>query len=233
MRSAVQSKKMDRINALKRVLFLKELSDTARNDIAASGYEKRLENGETLFREGERSLGFIVVLTGRIKVLKLDNNGRELTLGIEQPGGSVGDLALFDGGNYPSCAEACADDTTVFIVPRDRFTLLEKKHPEITQGAIRALAIQSRKLIEMLKAQSLHTVRSRLASYLLQTAGSEFIFPLSETNAVIGSHVGTVREVVSRTLHSLEDEGAIRLQGRVVTICDSDVLQRIARINGS
>jgi CRP-like cAMP-binding protein len=81
----------------------------------------------------------------------------------------------------------------------------------------------------MLKAQTLHTVRSRLAEYLLQAAGEEITFPLRDTNDAIGSQVGTVREVVSRTLHAFKDAGAITLQGRTVTIRDRDVLRRLAQ----
>jgi CRP-like cAMP-binding protein len=219
---------MERLDALRRVLFLKNLPDEALRDIAAAGHERRLSSGETLFLEGDRCLGLIVVLEGAIKVGKTDSRGREITLSIDRPGASVGDLALFDGGNYPAFAEATNDGSTVYIVPRDRFEILTRQHPAIAQGAIRALAVQSRKLIEMLKAQSLHTVRARLAAYLLHAAGEDLTFPLPETNAAIGSHVGTVREVVSRTLHALEDEGAISIKGRTVTVRDRDALRRIA-----
>lgn len=82
--------------------------------------------------------------------------------------------------------------------------------------------------MEMLKAQALHTVRARMAAYLLHAAGETDTFLLPETNAIIGLHVGTVREVVSRTLHTLHDTGAIDLRGRTVTLRDRDALRRIA-----
>jgi len=169
-----------------------------------------------------------VVVSGAIKLYKLDSRGREMILGIARPGECVGELALFDGGNYPASAIACAPDTRLLVIAPPDFALLLARYPEIAAGAVRALAIQQRKLIEMLKAQTLHTVRARIAAYLLHTAGDATEFPLHETNAVIGSHVGTVREVVSRTLHGLEDEGAIRLHGRTVITLDRTVLRRIA-----
>ncbi len=93
---------MNRLEALGRVLFLKGLSDALITEIAASGEEKRLSRGELLFAENERCIGLLVVLAGGVKLYKLDNRGRELTLGMEGPGGSVAELPLFDGGNYPS-----------------------------------------------------------------------------------------------------------------------------------
>ncbi len=53
-----------------------------------------------------------------------------------------------------------------------------------------------------------------------------FAFELSETNEEIASRIGTVREVVSRTLHSFKDAGILRLNGRRVRICDHDALSQ-------
>ena len=220
---------LDRHAALRRVLYLKPLPEPVITEIAAAGRACVFSRGEVLFQEGERCRGLLVVLAGTVKVYKTDARGRELTLGVERPGGSIGDLPLFDGGSYPATAEAVEDATTVLVVPRDRFQALMAVHPQIPQEAVRALAVQVRKLTEMLKAQTLHTVRSRLAEYLLQAAGEEITFPLRDTNDAIGSQVGTVREVVSRTLHAFKDAGAITLQGRTVTIRDRDVLRRLAQ----
>lgn len=213
---------------MRRVLFLKHLPESLLEMLARAGHERCLTTGEILFHENAPCIGLVVVLSGAVKVFKLDSRGREITLGVEQAGASIGDLALFDGGNYPAGAEACAPGTRLYTVPRVRFEMLMRLHPEIATGAVRALAIQSRKLIEMLKAQALHTVRARLAAYLLTAGGNDTTFALGETNAVIGSHVGTVREVVSRTLHSLEDLGAIRIHGRQVTVLDPALLRRVA-----
>ncbi len=211
-----------------RVLFLRGLSPATLAEIATAGYERVYTTNATVFSEGERCLGLIVVLSGVVRVSKYDSRGREIILSVERAGSSIGDLALFDGGTYPACATAAEEDTRLFVVSRDRFMELEQRYPAIASGAIRALSVQSRKLIEMLKAQALHTVRSRIAAYLLHTAGEERTFPLSETNAAIGSHIGTVREVVSRTLHGLEDVGAIRIVGRTITLVNREILRQIA-----
>ena len=219
---------MNRSEALKRVLFLKNLPDAIITELSASGEEQRLCRGELLFAENEPCIGLLVVLDGGVKLYKLDYRGRELTLGIEGPGGSVAELPLFDGGNYPANAEASEDDTTVFVVPRERFQWMMSCHPQIAEQAVRALAIRMRKLMEMLKAQTLHSVRARLADYLLQKASDEVVFTLRETNEAIAGQVGTVREVISRTLHGLEDVGAITRRGRMITIRDRNILRRIA-----
>ncbi|MBC8104554.1 MAG: Crp/Fnr family transcriptional regulator [Cytophagales bacterium] len=213
---------------MQRVLFLKNLSKETLLEIACAGTERRFTAGETLFCETDPCLGLLVVLEGAVKVCRIDRRGREFILGIERPGASIGDLALFDGGNYPASAFATQEKTRLLTVTPPVFASLMRRHPEIATGAVRALAIQQRRLVEMLKANTLQTVRARIAAYLLRAGEGQTIFTLMETNAQIGSHTGTVREVVSRTLHLLEDEGMLQLKGRTVLMLDHTALRRIA-----
>ncbi len=227
-RRYVDNKNMNRREALRRVLFLKSSPETTLLEIAQAGEERELAKGEMLFAENERCLGLLVVLCGAVKIYKLDSWGRELTLGLEAPGGSVIELPLFDGGNYPASAEAVEANTTVLVVPRDRFQVIMAAHPEIREQALRTLAIRMRKLMQMLEAHTLHSVRARLAAYLAAISQERVEFSLEETNEAIASHIGTVREVVSRTLRSFKDGGLIDLHGRTVIIKDPASLRRIA-----
>lgn len=214
--------------ALRQVLFLKTLPDAVIAEIAAAGTELRMQKGELLFAEKSRCLGLLVVLSGAVKVYKLDSRGRELTLDLELPGESVEETPLFDGGNYPANAEAAEDDTRLFLVPRERFRQLMIAHPEIAEQGLKALGVRMRRLLQMLEAQTLYPVRARLADYLLRASQGQARFRLLETNEAIASQIGTVREVVSRTLRSLADSGAMTLEGRWITLREPGLLRQIA-----
>ena len=220
---------MEPREALRQVLFLKTASEEAISALMASGQARRLAKGEQLFAEFERCLGLFIVLTGAVKVYKLDSRGRELTLSMEMPGMSAGELPLFDGGNYPYSAEAAQADTTIWFVPRDRFREVMRAHPEIAERALLALGIRLRQVVQIAEAQSLYTVRARLAAYLLEVGRGREMFRLEETNEAISGHLGTVREVVSRTLRTLKEAQIIGLRGRWVDVLDGDELRRIAR----
>lgn len=217
---------MTRDEALRRVGFLKEAPEAARLALAMSGHTQTLTEGELLFLEATPSLGLLVVLEGSLKESKLDARGRELILAIHKPGSSVAELPLFDGGNHPTQASALTESTRIFRVPRPAFESVLTAYPELARAALRSLAIQQRKLLEMLKAQALHTVRARLAAYLL--AQNSATFSLPETNESIAAQVGTVREVISRTLHQLTDLGHIALTGRTIAIVNREALEKIA-----
>lgn len=215
--------------ALRQVLFLKTVREEAITRLAEAGQGQRLEKGEILFAELTRCRGLFVVLMGAVKVYKTDSRGRELTLSVQTPGASVGELPLFDGGNYPYSAEAAQAGTEVFFVPRLRFREIMHGYPEIAERALLALGIQLRQTIQIAEAQSLYSVRARLAVYLLETAHGRTQFRLEETNEAISGQLGTVREVVSRTLRTLKEAHLIGLQGRIVSILNAGELQRIAK----
>ena len=216
-------------DTLRQVLFLKTVSDDAIASLIVSGQRLRLDKGELLFAELVRCRGLHVVLDGAVKVTKTDSRGRELTLSLQGPGTSVGELPLFDGGNYPYSAEAAQAGTEVWFVPREIFRSLMHSHPEIADRALLALGRQLRQMVQIAEAQSLYTVQSRLAAYLLETANGKTKFRLDATNDDIAGRLGTVREVVSRTLRTLKEAQVIGLQGRWVTISDLTELRRIAK----
>jgi CRP-like cAMP-binding protein len=218
---------MNRLQALKRVLFLRDLPEATLLALAEQGIDRTFGKGEMLFREREAAAGLFVVRTGAVRLAKFDTIGRELVLGRAQPGDAVGEIALFDGGNYPHDALADEDGTVVFTLSRAIFLAQMTQFPELAIGGLRLLTIQNRRLIEMLKAQTLHTVRTRLAAYLLASAEGDTV-TLPENNTMLGAHIGTVREVISRTLHGLEDSKVILLAGRTVTILDRAKLQEVA-----
>ena len=214
--------------ALRQVLFLRTVPDSAISALIKAGRERRLDRGELLFREFARGLGLVIVLQGAVKICKVDSRGRELTLSVEAAGGCIGELPLFDGGNYPYSAEATAEGTSVWIVPRADFVEVMQQYPEIAQRGLLALGISLRRMIQIAEAQSLHPVRARLAGYLCERSQGRENFHLPQTNDEIANQLGTVREVISRTLSGLKASHVITLQGRQVTVLDREELRRIA-----
>jgi CRP/FNR family transcriptional regulator len=216
------------INLLRRPLLMKSLPDPAFQALASIGERRLYHKDELLFAENQPCIGLVIVLAGAVRIFKMDQRGRELTLGREGPGSSVAELPLFDGGNYPASAETAENDTILYVVPRARFQQVMREHPEIAASALRSLGVRLRRMLKMLEAHSLHTVRARMAAYLVRAADGADSLVLVETNEAIAGQLGTVREVVSRTLRSLREAGVITLHGRRVGIVDAPALSRIA-----
>jgi CRP-like cAMP-binding protein len=221
---------MEAREALRRVLFLRDANDEVLRTLLARARIVKVQRGEVLFLRGEPCHGLHVVLDGAIRVYNSSSNGREQVIGVERGGSVIGELPLFDGGNQPYSAEAMSPSRLLFI-PREHFLTVIHAHPELMQAALRALAIRIRRLLHLVEELSFHEVPERVARYLLAQAKERgACFTLDYTHAELAAQLGTVREVVTRTLNRFRKAGWISIQDGKITVLDPDALQALARV---
>jgi CRP-like cAMP-binding protein len=220
-----------RIAALRKVALLAGLAEEEFQFLAAAAIARRCQPGEMIFSEGDACEGLYVVESGSVKVFKVSPSGREQVLTVEGPGDSIAELPVFDGGNYPASAMA-AEETVLLLIRKKDIRSLCLAHPEVALKVLRAVSARLRHLVNIVEELSFTTVQHRLAALLVREArtrgrrtarGVEFDFTLS--NQEIASHIGTVRELVSRNLSRLQAAGLIHLDGRTVIIADLPALE--------
>jgi len=114
-----------------------------------------------------------------------------------------------------------------FVIRCERFRRIVREHHEVALAVMERLATEVRRLTDMVEDLALHTVRARLARFLL--AQAEDPQPSHRwTQEEIAAHIGTVREMVGRTLRAFTAAGLIhRERGRVV-VADREGLEREA-----
>ena len=192
---------------------------------------RHYSTGEMVFGEGEPCSGLYVVESGNVRIYKSSPNGREQVLSIDGPGGSIAELPVFDGGNYPASATAI-DDVTLLFVSKQDFQALCLAHPQVPLKVLRVVGARLRRLVGIIEELSFTTVRHRLASYLFRlaqksglrtAAGVEVTLPI--TNQELAAQIGTVRELVSRNLSRLQAEGMVKIEGREVAIRNLKALE--------
>lgn len=222
---------MDYRETLKKAPLFAGLSQAEIDALAARTVRKGVVKGELLFSEGDKAHGLYIVLKGSVKIFKMSAAGREQVLHIERPVHSFAEIPLFDGGPYPASA-AAAEDSTLLFLDKKSFDDLCLSHPRIALSVIRLIGGRLRRLTHLIEEISLRDVSHRLAWWLLEKArtigkkdnrGIEF--ELDASHAEIASQIGTVREVVSRTLSRLEADGLISTSGRTLRIEDLERLQ--------
>jgi CRP/FNR family transcriptional regulator, cyclic AMP receptor protein len=111
-------------------------------------------------------------------------------------------------------------------------------HPQVALKVLRVVGARLRRLVGIIEELSFTTVRHRLAAFLVRLANSEGVqagggiaVTLPDNNQEIASHIGTVRELVSRNLSRLQAEGVIEVCGRKLTIRDLDAIK--AEVNST
>lgn len=231
MSTMLAAKPSDTTETLRKVAIFADLSEAELQYLAERAVARDLKTGEIVFSEGQPCAGLFVVQSGALRIFKSSPNGREQVLSIEGPGSSVAELPVFDGGNYPASTSAAQDSRVLFVSKQD-FHSLCLVHPKVSLKVLKVVGARLRRLVGIIEELSFTTVRSRLISFLVRTAGHgtktargiEASLPAS--NQELASHIGTVRELVSRNLSRLQAEGLITLEGKTVVIPNLADLQR-------
>lgn len=220
----------DKIAALRATQMFGELQDPQLRALAERSVERKLARDEVLFVAGDEARGLYVVVDGAVRAFRESIEGRAQVIHIDRAGATIAEVAVFDEGTYPSTVAAEEDATLLFIDSRDVRRLCFD-YPPIALAALKLLAGRLRKCAELVEALSLRDVDQRLARLLLTEArsrglrsGSVISLDLVLTNQQIAARIGSVREVVSRALIRLQQNGLIELDGRRVTISNEQAL---------
>ena len=213
------------------------LSDAELTFLAQRAVPRKFSGGEIVFSEGDPCAGMYVVESGHVRIFKTSPGGREQVLSIDGPGGSIAELPVFDGGNYPASVSAMEDSTLLFISKQD-FQALCMTHPQVALKVLRVVGARLRKLVGIIEELSFTTVRHRLAAFLVRMAQKEgqrlsegIEITLPDSNQELASQIGTVRELVSRNLSRFQSEKLIQMDGRRIVIPNLKALE--AELDGA
>jgi CRP-like cAMP-binding protein len=198
---------VDKAAALGRTVLFGNLRPQELAELASLARTRELAQGEVLFLAGEAAAGLFVIASGTIRAFRVNAQGREQTLHIERDGATLAEVPVFDDGAYPATAIA-EQPSTVLFLSKSHVRQFMLRHPELGLTALKLMAQRLRGHAELVDALSLQQVGQRIARFLLDHAERSQV-DLSVTNEELARRVGSVREVVSRTLARLERDGLI------------------------
>ena len=157
-------------------------------------------------------------------------DGREQVIHIERAVTTIAEVAIFDDGNCPSTV-AADEPSTVYFLSKHDVLKTAMQHPQLALSAVKLIASRLRRCAELVETLSLREVGQRLATLLLaealdsgvETNGGTRI-KLYHTHNQLASRIGTVREVVTRTMFRLQEQGLILHEGKDILIPDMKML---------
>jgi CRP/FNR family cyclic AMP-dependent transcriptional regulator len=222
----VTVERIDLAAVLEKAALLSSLSQPELKMLAARTVRKLFSAGELLFSEGEPCNGLHIIARGRVRIFKTSMSGREQVLAVNVPGEPVAELPVFDGGPYPASAVAIEDAEIAFISRRD-FHAFCLEHPEVSLKLLSVVGARLRRLVGIIEELSFTTIRQRLISVIVKLAQSEgaktergIEFQLPATHQELANQLGTVRELISRNLMRLQDEGLLDVDARKIVVKD-------------
>jgi CRP-like cAMP-binding protein len=192
-----------------------EVDAAALDRLAERCVTRAVGAGHLLFRAGDPCRGLYVLAEGRIRIFRVNKDGREQVLHVEGPGRAVAELPLFDGGAYPASAMTLEPSVLVFL-PREVFEGLYRASPDVAHAIIRALGKRLRHLVQVAETLAFRDVAARLALLLAGYAerqgepGPDGVrLALDRTQEELALEIGTARESVSRAFRQLERRGLV------------------------
>lgn len=214
------------IEYLKSIPYFKGLSPVELDLIRQLVFERKVERGEIVLFEGEPASALYFVVSGAIKVFKTSVEGKEQILSIVRPGESFNDVPVFDDGLNPASAQAMGP-VLLYELKKNELTTLLQNHPQIATNTIRVLAEQVRNLVLLVEDLSFRHVISRVARILLEHASDGASPGQRLTQQEMAAMAGSAREVVGRSLKTLEEDGIIRLERHRIVIINRDALKEM------
>lgn len=231
---SVRTSAEQRVELLRKVPIFAGLDESQLRALERRFVPKLYQREQVVFEEGQPAQGLYLVARGAVRIYKSSPEGREQVLAIERAGNTVAEIPLFDGGPYPASVSA-AEDSELLFLSRGDFDALCREHPQVPLKVLAAVGKRLRQLVAIIEELSFRTVRHRLAALLVEEAEAHgrktedgIEFTLATTNQEIASRIGTVRELVSRTLGQFEGAELIERRGRDIVVPDLAALRAVA-----
>jgi len=205
------------LELLKSIPYFSSLSLAELESIGRLVFEKAVDRAETILLEGEPAEDLYFVASGAVKTFKTSAEGKEQILSIVRPGEPLNDVTVLDGGPNLTSAQAMGPVVLYGMKKNDMEAIL-RDHPEIALNVIKVLAGRVRYLVSLVEDLSFKRVISRVAKILLEHAEGNMDPAPRLTQQEMAAMAGTAREVVGRSLKSLEEEGAKGALQRIVEL---------------
>ena len=176
------------------------------------GINKSYAEGSVIIQEHNYINSIPIVLSGSIRVMRVDDEGRELLLYYIKAGESC--IMSFLSGLHQDTSKIKAiaeEDTELLFVPIEKVSLLIKEFPEWLDYIFKLYHKRFEELLEVVNAVAFKKLDQRLLDFIKNKSSLGNTKEIHITHEQIANELGTVRVVVSRLLKQLEEEGIIQL----------------------
>src|SRR3982074_1397937 len=210
------------------VLPIEILPEVERQELAGHMALRNFNEEDVLTHKGGPAAHWFVGCEGLVKVLLLDENGRELLISLHSRGEFFGELVIFEDKVPRDGTAVCVIPTSAFQIERDGSLAVLKRNEEVRRHMFERLSRNIRKLEGQVEDFAFLDVTSRLAKYLVEVARLGRALPLTQDD--LAAAVGSTRMTVNKLLADFERRGLINVERRNVRVIDEKSLLREIRV---
>jgi len=224
-------------NAIDQCAVLRAMPAAVRDALAAGSTLRRYRSREYIWRVGDPDDSLQVVADGMVLIGNMGPDAEEIVLHVVARGECMGEPGIYSAqGDRRTDARACGR-TTIVEVPGDTVREVLEASPEAMRIFVRRVSDIARAHAGRMALAAFHDARARLAQLLLDLADSHGVptprgrrIELPLTQRTLAGLVSVRRECVNRLLAALAHEGALALEGGLITVLDEPLLRSVIAI---
>lgn len=221
------------LDKLTKIPLINELSNEELEQVKRIAVEKNYPKGATIFTEGEETNGVYIVISGLIKISRLNEDGREKNLEILKQGEILGEMTIVNN-KYRSATALSLKPSRLLFFPDKSFRQLIENIPSLAFGIIGILSERLRKADLQLEALAFLNARNRVIYYLLQLvkehgvmSGERIEITLNLSQNEIANFCVTSRQIVNKVFIELKKKKLIERAPKKLIVLDLERLSNL------
>lgn len=201
------------------------MEESVTNEILAHLAPVKAKKDNVILSPDIVSPGLYLIGKGRVKVFRLNSNGKELILHLLKDGDCFGEKSAMDGAPQGEFVTATTE-TSLFLLPREKLHDLLQKHPKLYPSVLRSICRWMDHLNGVIESISLSSARERVSVFLkrLVVEQESDLVSLPHKKHEVALMLGLRPETFSRALAEIEEQGAIKLNHRQIQVVDKNLL---------
>lgn len=187
-----------------------------------NGFIKKYQQGDIILDENASIRAIPIVMKGMMKVIRTEEDGREILLYYIKAGESC--IMSFLGGIHDEKSILKAEieeESEILFLPVEKASLFMKDYPEWVDYIFRLYHKRFEELLDIINAIAFKKVDERLLQLLEKKSEISQSKTIVTTHEQLANELGTARVVVSRLLKQLEDAGKLKLGRNKIVLSDS------------
>lgn len=213
-------------NIIREIPIFEDLDNADIEKIVKIAIGRKYKKGEILCHEGDIGNSMYIIKSGKVKILKTSEEGKEKILTIFSEGDFLGEMSLVDEEARSATVEAMEDTETYIIYKKDFIEMLNGSFV-IVMKLLSTLSRRIRTLNNKIEILTFRDVHARFADVIMElkekygiVKKGKILIDLSLTHKDLASMLGVTRETMTRIISKMKKQNILTIEDKKMMILD-------------